>query len=175
MRRLQIGVIGPALEEYPQDAALRSKVEDSAEEAGRMIAKSGAILITGGADGVMEAASRGAKQAGGTTIGTPGRMRGTSNEFVDIEILTPIDVGDFLFAGTWSCDAFIVIPASAGTMAEMCLAYRLKKPIIVLKGISQDYDKFVDNYMDEGKFVKIYGANTPQEAVELALKLSKVD
>ncbi|MBI2578596.1 MAG: LOG family protein [Candidatus Aenigmarchaeota archaeon] len=173
--KIQVGVIGPAEEEYSSDKKMREKIEITAERLGELVAESGAVLFTGGMSGVMEAASRGAKKKGGLTIGTPGRDRGISNKYVDVEICTPIDIGDFLFAGTWSCDAIIVVPGSAGTLAEMCLAYRAKKPIIVLRGFDEIYEKWIDNYIDEGKFVKILGTETPEEAVEMAIKIAKLN
>ena len=169
---LQIGVIGPAKEEYPDNIKEREKIERTAERLGELIAEKGYIIITGGCDGVMEAASRGAKKNGGVVIGTPGRKRGSSNKYVDVEICTPIDIGDFLFAGTWSCDVIIVVPGSAGTMAELCLAYRAKKSIIIIEGIDKTYDDMVNNYIDNGKFVKIYGAKTAEETVELITSLT---
>lgn len=171
MRRLQVGVIGPGKGEYPQNEELRNKVEKLAEKTGELIAEKNCILITGGMDGAMEAASRGAASRNGTIIGTPGRTRNMSNRYVNVEFLTPIDIGDFLFSGTWSCDAFIVIPGGAGTLAELCLAYRAKKPIVILKNLDKSYDKYIGGYIDEGKSVKIYGAETPQEAVDLVLGL----
>lgn len=172
MKRLQIGVIGPATEEYPK-GELTKKIEETAEKVGELIAESGAILFTGGCDGVMETASKGAKNKNGIVVGTPGRTRGMSNKYVDVEICTPIDTGDFLFGGTWSCDAFIVIPGSAGTLAEMCLAYRVKKPIVIIKGFDSNYERWINNYIDEGKFVKIIGAETSEEAVNKAIELAK--
>ena len=168
-RKIQIGVIGPAESEYPKDEALRNKICGFAEKIGELLAEKDAIVFTGGMDGVMELASRGAKKKNGITVGTPGRVRESSNKYIDIEVLTPIDVGDFLFAGTLSCDAIITIPGGAGTMAELCLAYRNKKPIIIIEGISKDYDKFINDYLDEGKIVLIEGAKGPEEAVEKAI------
>jgi len=168
-RKIQIGVIGPAEGEYPKDVALKNKICEYAEKVGELLAERGAVVFTGGADGVMELASKGAKNKNGITVGTPGRTRESSNKYVDIEVLTPIDVGDFLFAGTLSCDAMITIPGGAGTMAELCLAYRNKKPIVIIEGINQDYDKFINNYLDESKMVLIEGAKTPEEAVEKAM------
>lgn len=168
-RKIQIGVIGPAENEYPKDTDLRNKICDFAEQTGKLLAERGVVVFTGGADGVMELASEGAKEGNGITVGTPGRNRESSNKYVDIEVLTPIDVGDFLFAGTLSCDAMITIPGGAGTMAELCLAYRNKKPIIVIEGINQDYDKLINNYLDGSEMVLIQGAKNPEEAVEKAL------
>ncbi|MFQ5647695.1 MAG: TIGR00725 family protein [Candidatus Aenigmatarchaeota archaeon] len=173
MKKIVIGVIGPAREEYPEDGKAAERIEKAAEITGRLIARTGAVVLTGGMDGVMEAACRGAKSAGGLTIGTPGRERGMSNRYVDIEFLTPIGIGDFLFAGTWTCDALIVVPGSAGTMAELCLAYRVKKPVIILKGFDPLYDRLVNKYADQGRFVKILGAESPKEAVAKAGEMAR--
>ena len=172
-RKLQIGVMGPAVGEYPRDPKIKKKICVFAEKIGELLAQRGAIVFTGGMDGVMELASRGAKNKNGITVGTPGRTRDISNKYIDIEVLTPIDVGDFIFAGILSCDAIITIPGGAGTLAEVCLAYRNKKPNIVIEGINADYDKLINNYLDESKQIITYGAKTPEEAVEKALKLAK--
>ncbi len=108
MKTRQLGVLGPSKSNLPTDRGLRAKLLENVEEVGRRIAQAGAILITGGMDGAMEAACKGAKEAGGITIGTPGRDRGMCNPYVMVEICTPIDVGDFLFAGILSCDALIL-------------------------------------------------------------------
>jgi uncharacterized protein (TIGR00725 family) len=172
-RKIQIGVMGPAVSEYPQDLKIKNKICEFAEKIGELLAQQGAIVFTGGMDGVMELASKGAKNKNGITVGTPGRTRGISNKYVDIEVLTPIDVGDFIFAGILSCDAIITIPGGAGTLAEVCVAYRNKKPNIVIEGINPDYDKLINNYLDESKQIITYGAKTPEEAVEKAIELAK--
>ncbi|OGZ64235.1 MAG: hypothetical protein A2998_00365 [Candidatus Staskawiczbacteria bacterium RIFCSPLOWO2_01_FULL_37_25b] len=168
-RKIQIGVIGPAESEYPKDTGLKNKICEFAEKIGELLAEKDAVVFTGGTDGVMELVSRGAKKKNGTTVGTPGRTRNSSNKYIDIEVLTPIDVGDFLFAGILSSDAIITIPGGAGTMAELCLAYRFKKPIIVIEGLDNNYDKLINNYLDESKLVLIEGAKNPEEAVEKAI------
>jgi len=173
MRKIQVGVMGPAVGEYPQDPEVREKVCAFAEKIGELLAQQNAIVFTGGMDGVMELASKGAKNKNGITVGTPGRTRGISNKYIDIEVLTPIDVGDFIFAGILSCDAIITIPGGAGTLAEVCIAYRNKKPNIIIEGINPDYDKFINNYLDGSKQIIIYGAKTPEEAVEKAIELAK--
>ena len=164
--KIQIGVIGP--EERNISSELKKKFLETAEEIGRIIAKNNAILITGGCSGVAEACAKGAYENNGITVGTPGRNRRTSNAYTTVEICTPIDIGDYLFAGVLSCDAIIVFPGDAGTLAELAIAYRNKKPLIFIEGfeenlldrlfthISKDYPKFI--------------AKNPEEAVKLALK-----
>ena len=166
MKKIQIGVIGPALNEYPKDAEKREALDKIAEDLGRLIAKEGAILLTGGTDGVMEAASRGAKRENGIIVGIPGRQRGLSNKYVDVEILTDIDVGSFIVAGLLGCDAVIAVPGGAGTLAELCIAYRLEKPVIVMKGFDKFYDAITENYLDESKAIRFYGEYSDKNSRE---------
>lgn len=58
-------------------------------------------------------------------------------------------------------------------MAELCLAYRTKKPIIIIEGFDPIYDSLINNYADEGKFIKILGAKSPEEAVSKAIDFAK--
>ncbi|MEK7089168.1 MAG: TIGR00725 family protein [Patescibacteria group bacterium] len=172
-RKLQISVIGPATSEYPKDIKIKRKICKIAEKIGELLADAGAVVFTGGADGIMEIVSMGAKKKNGLTVGTPGRNRKSSNKYVDVEILTPIDVGDFLFAGILSSDAIITIPGGAGTLAELCLAYRYKKPIIIVEGLNNTYDKLINTYLDESKLILIEGAKTPEEAVNKAIRFAE--
>jgi uncharacterized protein (TIGR00725 family) len=74
------------------------EIYELAREVGREIARAGAILICGGMFGVMEAAGHGAKEAGGTRIGTlPGKAKTAANAFADIPIVTGQTV-DFLMS-----------------------------------------------------------------------------
>ncbi|MDE1856743.1 MAG: TIGR00725 family protein [Candidatus Micrarchaeota archaeon] len=165
----QIGVLGPDRSNMPMQRAKRLRVAKIAEAIGRLIAENGAILFSGGGGGVMEDASRGAKLAGGMTVGIPGRARGSSNRYVDIEIVTDQDAGSFIAAGLLSCDALILIPGGSGTMAEMCMAYRNGKRCVVMKGFSRQYDALVGNYLDRTRRIRLLGADTAEEAVGLAL------
>jgi len=59
------------------------RVEQVAHDIGKIIAEVGAVLVCGGLDGAMSAASRGAKEAGGTTIGIlPGNDKADANEYI---------------------------------------------------------------------------------------------
>jgi len=174
-RTLQIGVMGPSRSSYPEDNLLVEKIERYAEEIGRNLAKKGVIVFTGGCDGVMESAMKGAKSARGITVGFPGIKRASSNKYSAIEILLDLDMGSFAFSGMLSCDSLITIPAkSAGTLAEVCLAYRHVIPNILLRGFDRMYDRhLIGNYLDNSKKIKLFGADNPEEAVDLAIKLAK--
>ncbi len=160
-------MIGPDVGEIPKDGSSGRRIADTARRLGELIAKEGWVLLTGGCRGVMEYASEGASKAGGIVVGTPGRTRGVSNLYVDVEIVTEVDIGSFIFAGILSCDALVVIPGGAGTLAELCIAYRAKRPCVIMRGFSDYYDGFIDNYMDGGRSIKLYGADTPEKAMEV--------
>ncbi len=172
MKKIQIGVMGPALCEYPNDKELSEKITETAEKIGELLAQNNVTVFTGGCDGVMEYALKGAKKFNGVTVGVPGRQRSISNQYVDIEVITDVDIGSFLFSGILSCDAIIFIPGGAGTLAELCIAYRNKKPCIIIEGFDEWYDNLIGNYLDNGKVIKLYGTKTPEEAVEKAIELS---
>ncbi|MBE3585803.1 TIGR00725 family protein [Desulfofundulus thermocisternus] len=103
-----------------------------AEEVGREIALRGAILICGGRGGVMEAASRGARLAGGTVVGIlPGRRREEGNPYLSIAIPTGLgDARNAIIA--CAADALVAIGGGYGTLSEIGLALKMKKPVIGL-------------------------------------------
>lgn len=170
---IQIGIIGGSEESISTWGSKRDLILEAARQVGFLVAKENAILITGGMDGVMRSACQGAKEAGGITVGTPGRNRGDANEFVDVEVCTPIDVGDFLFAGLMSCDAIVVLPGGPGTWAEIYLAYRMKIPMVVYTGFSEEFDKLVGTSLDDHNKVIFGGANNADDCVSAIMNLVK--
>ena len=137
---------------------------------GSNIAKSNSVLITGGLGGVMRAASHGAHDAGGLTVGIiPQNDFSLANEFCDIVI--PSGMGltrDFLNA--LSADGVIVVGGGSGTLSEICAAYMYKKPIVTLKNSGGIASKYADTYLDHRKNVKIVGVETPQQAIKYILE-----
>ncbi len=127
-----IGVVGSALE----DPVLL----DLAEEVGRLIAKEGMTLVNGGLGGVMQASSKGAKAENGTTVGIlPGLNPKDANEYTDIPIPTGLgEMRNLLIVR--AATGLIAIGGGYGTLSEIALALKLKKPMIGLKtwDISQD-------------------------------------
>jgi uncharacterized protein (TIGR00725 family) len=104
-----------------------------AEAVGRGIAQAGALLVCGGMGGVMEAACRGAKAAGGMTIGIlPGPDRSEANEFVDIAIATGINEARNL-AIIRTSDVLIAVGGSYGTLSEIGFALKAGKKVVGLK------------------------------------------
>jgi hypothetical protein len=105
-----------------------------AEEVGGLVARLGATLVSGGMGGVMEAAARGAKAAGGTTIGIlPGHDRTVANAYLDHVITTGIGHARNL-AVVSSGDAVIAVGGSFGTLSEIGLAAKIGRPVVVLNG-----------------------------------------
>jgi uncharacterized protein (TIGR00725 family) len=116
-----------------------------AEEVGRLIARSGAMLLTGGLGGVMEAASRGASKEGGATIGIlPQDHKGSANEYVDIPIATGLGIGrNIIIART--ADAVVAVGGEYGTLSEIAFSLQLNKPVVgigtwQIKGVQEARD-----------------------------------
>lgn len=121
---LWIGVIGAS----ECDAELARL----AEQMGRKIAEAGAVLVCGGMGGVMEAACRGAKSAGGTTVGIlPGSDRQEANSYVDIPVATGLGEARNL-AIIRTADALIAVGGSYGTLSEIGFALKRGKKVVGL-------------------------------------------
>jgi hypothetical protein len=140
----QVSVIGSGAEH-----------EDRAERVGRLLAERGCAVVTGGLGEVMAAAMRGAKAAGGTTIGIlPGESRAQANRWCDHVVVTGIGHGRNL-AVVASGDAVVAVGGSWGTLAEIGYARVLGRRVVVLE----------PGWEVEG----VERAATPEEAVERAL------
>jgi uncharacterized protein (TIGR00725 family) len=104
-----------------------------AEEVGRLVAERGAVLVTGGQDGVMEAASRGASQAGGTVIGIlPELDRTTANAYVTYAIVTGVGQARNLAVAATG-EVVIAVGGAFGTLSEIGHARSLGRTVIALR------------------------------------------
>ncbi len=101
-----------------------------AEEAGKGIARLGHTLVCGGLTGVMEAACKGARSAGGRTIGIlPGHDKKEANPYVDIPIVTGLGyMRNNLVVK--NADIIIAIDGKEGTLSEIAFALQMKKPVL---------------------------------------------
>jgi len=130
----------------------------SAMEVGRLVAEAGATLVCGGLSGIMEAAARGAREAGGSTIGIlPGHDRGPANPYLDHVITTGVGHARNL-AVVSSGDAVIAIGGSWGTLSEIGLAARVGRPVIILSGWRLQNEQGTEG---------ILYASSPREAMAL--------
>ncbi len=108
------------------------ETERLAEATGRCIAESGAALICGGLGGVMEAAGRGAKAAGGLTIGIlPGTDPAAANPHMDIPICTGMGHARNAIVAA-AAPSLIALEGSHGTLSEICLGLALGRRVIAL-------------------------------------------
>lgn len=111
-----------------------SEVEQLAQKVGKIIAEMDCILVCGGLSGVMEAACKGAKNAGGTTIGLlPGKSKADANPYVDIALPTTIGFARNAMVAA-SADVVVALPGSYGTSCEISYAFVYKRPVIDLGG-----------------------------------------
>jgi len=127
-----------------------------AQEVGFLIAKRGAILITGGLGGVMNAASQGAKEADGLVIGIlPTIDKQSANPYVDIPIVTGMsEARNIIIART--CDCAIAISGKYGTLSEIAYCLMFGVPVIGINTWNID--------------APIIEAKTAEQAVDLAFE-----
>ena len=147
-----VAVIGPG-------EATEDQLAD-AEAVGRGLAERGAIVVTGGLQGVMAAASKGAAEAGGTAVGIlPGADRATGNPWLTVAI--PTGLGE-LRNGlvVRAADVVIAIGGGYGTLSEIGLALRASMPVIGL-----------DTWQIDG----VEQTNSPEQAVEHALLRTRTE
>jgi uncharacterized protein (TIGR00725 family) len=118
--------MGPGLHAKPHDISC-------AHDLGKLSAQAGWVVLTGGRDmGVMDAASRGAKLAGGLTIGiVPDSSPSDLSEFVDIAIATGMGSARNNI-NVLSSDVVIACGMGMGTASEIALALKANKPVILL-------------------------------------------
>ncbi len=117
-----IGIIG--------GSAVNKKFYEYARIAGYEIAKRKDAVVCGGLSGVMEAACKGAKEAGGLTIGIlPSSSSSDANKYIDIAIPTGIgDARNVVITNT--AVGFIAVDGKEGTLSEIAFALKRKKPIV---------------------------------------------
>ncbi len=130
---------------------------ERAREVGGLVANRGGVVVCGGLSGVMEAAARGATEAGGTAIGIlPDEDRGRANAYLSYSVATGAGQARNL-AVVCSGDVVIAVGGEYGTLSEMGLALKVGRPVVALEG------------WDLGGHVAV--AASPGEAVEAAFGL----
>ncbi|UCC43887.1 MAG: TIGR00725 family protein [Candidatus Zixiibacteriota bacterium] len=134
------------------------KLREMAALVGKYVAENGGVIVCGGMGGIMEGASRGAREAGGTTIGIlPTDNKEDANEYVEYVIPTGFGQARNVMV-VRSADAVVAFPGKFGTLSEMALALQAKIPVVSVSAWKLgDEIKHVDD---------------PLEAAELAMKLA---
>jgi uncharacterized protein (TIGR00725 family) len=156
MDRRYVAVVGAG------DASARQVSQ--AEAVGRAVAASGAVLVCGGLGGVMAAACRGAKEAGGLTVGIlPGTDRTGANPHLDVAL--PTGLGEARNAVVVrAADAVVAVGGGYGTLSEMALALKAGIPVVGLGTWELS--------RDGAPVEAVARADDPDRAVAMALELA---
>ena len=150
---MQISIVG--------EAGPTPEIEALAEQVGAELGRRGITLVCGGGRGVMEAACRGAKSEGGTTVGIlPGSDPSAGNRWVDIRIPTGLGQGRNVIVAR-SGRAVIAIGGRYGTLSEIGHALKGGIPVIGLRTWTLSKGSAVDP--------SIIVANDAKDAVEKAV------
>lgn len=159
--RIYVAVIGG--EFCPAD------VEQQAEEVGRELGRRGAVLVCGGRGGVMAAACRGAKAAGGTTVGIlPGEGvegRRDANPYLDVALTTGLGYARNLLV-VRAAQAVIAVDGRYGTLSEIALALNFSIPVVGLMTWHLSWEGAAED-------PSIIRARDAQDAVEKALAAAR--
>lgn len=150
--KIYIGIIG--------GSNISPDVYKLAEKVGQSVSRSGAVLVCGGLSGVMEAASKGAKEYGGTTIGIlPENQKASANEYIDYSIATGFGIArNMVIINT--ADVLIAIDGQFGTLSEIALALNSRKKVIALESKWEAIDGIIK-------------ARDPEEAVSIAISIAQ--
>ncbi len=159
-----VGIIGDSLEE--------PKLNKIAEEMGKKIALSGYTLVTGGREGVMGAASKGAKSIDARpetsrVIGIlPGLDKNEGNIYLDYSIPTGIGWARNQIV-ILASDIVVAIGGGAGTLSEIAYAWAYKKQVLAFSGVEGWSSKLSGQKIDEKRNDNIIEVKTPEEAIKI--------
>lgn len=171
MKKLQIGIMGSAADlNYSKDALKFAK------KLGKLIAKSGNILVYGAEKDYTSLSTEAAKEAsknGGFTIGIAGgKSKNVYGEFRPTFLVNSgLEIGGGReFTLVLSCDVIIAISGGSGTLTEMAIAYQAGIPIIVVDKFGGWANQLSNKYIDERRRLMCIGCRDEKDALELAIK-----
>ena len=171
MKKLQIGIMGSA-----EDLNYSNEALAFAKNLGKLIAKSGNILVYGAEKEYTSLSTEAAKEAsknGGITVGVAGGKN--KNIFGDyrptVLINSGLDIGGGReFNLVLSCDVIIAISGGSGTLTEIAIAYQAGIPIIVVDRFGGWSKKLSNKFLDDRKRLKCLKASTEETALKKAIK-----
>ena len=173
MKKIQIGIMGSAA-----DLNYSKEAENFAKDLGKLIAQSGNILVYGAEKEYLSLSTLAAIEAdknNGLTVGvTGGKKKEIFGDFRPT-VLIPCGLeigGGREFSLVLSCDVIISISGGSGTLTEIAIAYQAGIPIITVDKFSGWSKKLSEKYLDNRRRLKCIKASTPEEAFNLAIKMT---
>jgi uncharacterized protein (TIGR00725 family) len=147
---------GPAVSVVGSGSAPREQLA-AAREVGRLLAEAGYTVVCGGLGGVMEEACRGAREAGGLTIGIlPGLSRTDANPFVDVPVVTGLGEARNVIVATTG-HAVVAVGGSLGTLTEVAFALKHHIPVVGIDTWELEVARLPG--------MNVFAVETPAEAV----------
>jgi hypothetical protein len=140
-----------------------ARVAARARKVGELLARRGAVVISGGYGGVMEAAAEGARRAGGLTVGVlSGKKRKEANRWIDVPVVTGMGEARNVIIAR-SADGAIAVSGGFGTLSEIGFCLKFEVPLVALGSWKIR--------APEAPRTLYPAARTPEEAVELLFRL----
>lgn len=162
MTKSILGVMGPGERATERDL-------ECAYEIGKLAAQSGYVVLTGGRPyGVMEAGLRGAKEAGGETIGIlPSRSKSDASPFADMVIVTGLNSARN-YVNALTADVIVACGVEAGTLSEIALALKEQKHVVLISA-NERASAFLKSLSEN----LVHVATSPEEAMAIVHALIK--
>ncbi|QBS38080.1 TIGR00725 family protein [Thermaerobacter sp. FW80] len=169
---LRVAVIGDS-------GAIPPSLRDAARAVGAALARQGAVVLTGGRDGVMAAVCQGAWEAGGLTVGIlPGDDPREGNAWLHVPLTTGLGMEWRSMVLIHAADSVVMMGGGNGTLAELSAAYLNGRPVVILAGSGGWSDRIRQvlvegRYLDGRRTVAVEFATTPEQAAGRALALAR--